>query len=135
MEHISVPYHLLIPCLICIIVLCIICFNLKKLLVKNKVFWIAAITFFTIYLFIAGSALYDTYYYEWSLNQYDLNKDGIFSGNEINEDQKKAMQNLINDSGRNFSFITGFIFALIVSSVIYLSGRLISKNNKIKNAH
>ncbi|WP_330442914.1 hypothetical protein [Flavobacterium sp. C4GT6] len=135
MEHISVSYHLLIPSLICSIGLCIICFNLKKLLARNKVFWIAAIAFFTIYLFIVGSALYDTYYYEWSLNQYDLNKDGIFSGNEINEDQKKAMQNLINDSGRNFSFITGFIFALIVSSVIYLSGRLISKNNKIKNAH
>ncbi len=80
--------------------------------------------FLLAYLFIVGSATYDDIYYQWDLNRYDLNKDGLFSGQEITEDQKAAMQRLINDVGRNFSFITGLIFAGVISTMVYLFGRL-----------
>jgi hypothetical protein len=66
----------------------------------------------------------DDIYYQWDLNRYDLDKDGLFGGQEITDEQKAAMQRLTNDVGRNFSFITGFIFAGAIGTMIYLLGRL-----------
>jgi len=43
--------------------------------------------------------------YEWrlesALNVFDINQDGIFSGNEISAAQGAAMDAYINDAGRN----------------------------------
>lgn len=80
--------------------------------------------FFVVYLFVVSSALYDDIYYQWDLKRYDLNKDGLFSGQEITDDQTLAMRKLINDVGRNFSFVTGFIFAFFVSVTVYLVRRI-----------
>ncbi len=87
--------------------------------------------FLVAYLFIVGNATYDDIYYQWDLNRYDLDKDGIFGGQEITKDQEAAMRRLTNDVGRNFSFVTGFIFAFILSGTVYLFGRL--KSRLIKN--
>lgn len=80
--------------------------------------------FLAVYLFVVGGATYDDIYYQWDLNRYDLDKDGLFGGEEITEEQKAAMQRLINDVGRNFSFITGFIFAGAIGTMTYLFERL-----------
>jgi hypothetical protein len=80
--------------------------------------------FFVVYLFIVGGALYEDIYYQWDLNRYDLNKDGLFNGQEVTKDQTLAMQKLINDVGRNFSFMSGFIFALAVTGIVYFVGQL-----------
>jgi hypothetical protein len=82
--------------------------------------------FFALYLFVVGSALYNDIYYQWDLSRYDLDKDGIFGGNEITEDQKAAMLRLTSDVGRNFSFITGFVFALTIAVAVYVFGTLTS---------
>jgi hypothetical protein len=37
------------------------------------------------------------------------------------------MQRLTSDIGRNSSFITGFIFALIIAGTVYIFGRLKAK--------
>ena len=87
--------------------------------------------FLAAYLFVVGSTTYDDIYYQWDLNRYDLDKDGFFGGQEITKDQEAAMQRLTNDVGRNFSFVTGFIFALVISGTVYLFGRL--KSRLIKN--
>lgn len=63
-------------------------------------------------------------YYQWNVNRYDLNKDGLFNGEEITREQNQAMQKLINDVGRNFSFVTGLIFAALVSGAVYIIGQL-----------
>jgi len=125
MNEITIPYHLAVPSLICILGLLAILLFRNKLFKKNKILWIAITVFLVFYLFIVGGATYDDIYYQWDLNRYDLNQDGIFSGEEITEAQKEAMNRLINDVGRNFSFVMGFIFSFIISSVVYVSGRII----------
>jgi hypothetical protein len=66
------------------------------------------------------------------VNRYDLNKDGLFNGEEITNEQNLAMQKLINDVGRNFSFVTGFILAVAVSGAVYIIGQLKTRFVKIE---
>ena len=120
MDAITIPYRLAIPIVICVVGLGVLLFYRKKFFQKNKMLWISAIVFLILYLLVVASAIYDDIYYQWDLNRYDLNKDGIFNGQEITQEQKNAMQRLTNDIGRNFSFITGFIFALIISAMVWV---------------
>ena len=122
MDEITIPYHLAIPTIICIVCLLTIGFKRKKLFLKNRILWISITIFLILYLFVVGNSTFDAIYYQWDLNRYDLDKDGMFRGTEITESQKEAMRKLISDTGRNFSFITGFIFALIISSFVYILG-------------
>ena len=90
-------------------------------------FWNSLILFLGLYLLIVGKATYDTIYYQWDLNRYDLNKDGFFNGIEITNSQKEAMKVLTNDTGRNFSFISGFIFAFFSTTIFYVLRLITSK--------
>lgn len=94
---------------------------------KRKWFWISIIAFFLIYSIVVGSAIYDDLYYQWDLNRFDLNKDGFFGGSEITADQEAAMERLINDVGRNLSFLSGAIFSIVISTAIYFFGILFDK--------
>ena len=127
MNEINIPYHLAIPTIICVIGLVVLLFYRKKIYPRNKIFWLSVTVFLILYLLIVASATCEDIYCQWDLNRYDINKDGIFSGQEITQEQKIAMQKLTNDVGRNFSFISGFIFALIISSIVYVFGILLSK--------
>jgi hypothetical protein len=126
-NDITVHYHLAIPTLISVLGLVTIGIFRKRLFNKDKWLWTSLTVFLMVYLFVVGSATYDDIYYQWDLNRYDLDKDGLFGGVEITKDQQAAMQRLTSDVGRNFSFITGFIFALIIAGVVYIFGRLKSK--------
>lgn len=127
MDEITIPYHLATPTIICVVGLLIILIYRKRLFSKSKLFWTSLTVFLVLYLFIVSSATYDDIYYQWDLSRYDLDKDGMFGGEEITKQQEEAMIKLTNDTGRNFSFITGFVFALIISTAVYISGRLILK--------
>ena len=127
MDEITIPYHLATPTIICIIGLLAILVYRKRLFTSNKLFWISFTVFLVIYLLIVGGATYDDIYYQWDLNRYDLNKDGMFGGNELTDEQNEAMRKLTSDTGRNFSFVTGFVFSLIISTAVYISGRVIIK--------
>ena len=127
MDEITIPYHLAIPTIICFIGLGVILFYRKRLFSKNKLFWTSVTVFLVLYLFIVGIATFDAIYYQWDLNRYDLDKDGMFGGEEITPEQNEAMRKLTSDTGRNFSFITGFVFALIISTAVYILGRVILK--------
>jgi hypothetical protein len=109
----------------CLIGLGIIIFFSKKIFSKNALFWSSVTVFLVLYLIIVGSATFDAIYYQWDLNRYDLDKDGMFGGIEMTDEQNEAMRKLTNDTGRNFSFITGFVFALVISVVVYGLGRAI----------
>lgn len=95
--------------------------------VKKRRLWTSVIVFLVFYLFIVGGATCTDIYYQWDLNRYDLNKDGLFSGNEITKEQQEAMQRLTNDTGRNFSFITGLLFAFPISLMTYLIGHIYTR--------
>jgi len=127
LDEITIPYHLATPTIICIIGLLAILVYRKRLFTSNKLFWISFTVFLVIYLLIVGGATYDDIYYQWDLNRYDLNKDGMFGGNELTDEQNEAMRKLTSDTGRNFSFVTGFVFSLIISTAVYISGRVIIK--------
>lgn len=132
MNEISIPYHLVIPTIICFLGLVTIILFHKKLFNKNKLLWYSVIVFLVLYFYIVGSSAYDDIYYQWDLNRYDLDKDGFFGEKEITKEQEAAMNRLTSDVGRNFSFITGFIFAGFLSSIFYVVGRLILKIKKTK---
>lgn len=130
MDEINVPYHLVIPTVICMVGLWAIMFFRQRLFLRNQWLWTSVTVFFVIYLFIVGSSIYHDIYYQSDLNRYDLDKDGFFGGQEITKEQEAAMQRLTNDVGRNSSLITGFIFAGAISTTVYLFGRLKSPITK-----
>jgi uncharacterized membrane protein YciS (DUF1049 family) len=133
LEEITIPYHLATPTIFSLVCLVAILFYSKRLFSNNKLLWTSVTVFLVVYLLIVGSATFEDIYYQWDLNRYDLDKDGMFSGKEITAEQGKAMRKLTYDTGRNFSFITGFVFALIISTAIYISGRVLLKLKENKN--
>ena len=139
MNEISLPYHLIIPSLISILILGIIILKRRKLFAngKWKWFWIGTTVFFGIYLLIVGGATYSDISSELALQKFDLNGDGFFSGEEVTPEQKEAMRKVISDTGRNFSFITGIIFSGIIAFFVFIGGILIEYINvkRIKTTH
>lgn len=126
MKDIAIPFHLAAPVILCLVGLSMIVFY-YKILKKNRFFWNSLILFLALYLLIVGKATFDNIYCQWDLNRYDLNKDGFFNGIEITNSQKEAMKVLINDAGRNFSFISGFIFSFFATTIFYVLGLITSK--------
>ena len=124
MNEITIPYHLAIPTVICIVGLATILLFQRRLFARNKRLWTSVSVFLVVYVLVVGSSTFYDIYYQWDLNRYDLDKDGFFGGQEITRDQEAAMQRLTSDVGRNLSFITGLLLAGIISTTVYLFGRL-----------
>jgi hypothetical protein len=61
MNEITLPYHLIIPSIVSILILGIIFLKRKRIfgIGKLKWFWISLTVFFLLYLFIVGGATYD----------------------------------------------------------------------------
>lgn len=127
MEEITIPYHLAIPSVFCIVGLLTIILRRRILFARNKLLWTSITIFLCLYLLVVGTATFDSIYYQWDLNRYDLDKDGMFGGKELTYEQNEAMRKLTNDTGRNFSFITGFIFAFVISTTVYICGVIIKR--------
>jgi len=125
MNQISLPYHLLIPSLISIVVLIMLILNRKKPLAnrKWKWFWIGATVFFGIYLLIVAGATYLDISYKLALQRFDLNNDGFFTNDEITTRQKEVMRKVISDTGRNFAPITGLILSGFMSLIVLIVGK------------
>lgn len=129
-EIIEYP-HLLIPIVISLLSLLFLFYKRKQIILKtNLSFLIALVLFFAFYLLIVSRVLYLDIHLQSDLSQYDLNNDGVFNGEEINEKQKIAMNKVSSDTSRNFSFITALIFSLLLSMIIYVISIL---TVKIKN--
>ena len=135
MTQITIPYHLFIPALISLILFLLIIALWKKIFSrsKKKSVWVSILFFLIIYTIIVGSATFEDIYCQWDLNKYDLNMDGVFSGNEINTNQQAALERLINDLGRNFTVFTGLIFSGVISLFVFIIGTGIEKYRKLKS--
>jgi|SRR5690606_31230093 len=133
MSPITIPYHLVIPFLVGLIILiCIIVFK-KKFTIKKyqQNLWISLIVFFSIYILFVGISIYEELSLQIKLNKYDLNKDGFFNSKEVKmEGFNETMNGVVHDVGRNFSIITSAIFAVIVSGSILIIGLLFEKFSK-----
>ena len=121
MNEITVPYHFMIALTLSVLGLVTILLSRKRFFERDngKLIWITAIVFLTVYLFIVGQATYVDIYCQWDVNKYDLDMDGIFSERETTKEQEAAMQRLTNDTGRNFSVITGLAFSTVISATTY----------------
>jgi hypothetical protein len=137
MKDLSLPFHLIVPCIISLAVIALLLYHRKRLFKsgKHKWLWISLTVFFTLYLLIVGRSLYLDIYYELALQKFDLNGDGFFNGNEITTELKEALKRLSSDTGRNFSFITGLIFSGIISFFVFVIGKLIEKIKNRKKTH
>lgn len=125
MNELSIPYHLLIPAIISGILLLLTLLTQRRFFEKRKILWLALLTFFSSYTFITAFSVYDTIDIELSASKFDLNKNGLYEETELTEEAKKALAKISNDTGRNFSIITGFIFALSLSLFVFISGALL----------
>lgn len=63
------------------------------------------------YLLIVLGALAAGWYADAVLQSYDLDGNGMFSGDELTPEQDKAMQQVVRDAGRTFAPIVGLVFA------------------------
>ena len=132
MNKLIVPYHLILPACICIVALLVILFFRKKLFTQGlrKRIWISVTIFFIVYLYVVGSAGVRDMYYQWDLYSFDLNKNGIFDSEEITSKQELAMKRLISDVGRDYSYITGLIIALVGAAIVFVFTSLSPKSPK-----
>lgn len=121
MNAVTIHIHLAIPTVVAIIgIVCVIIFRRRL----SKSVFIGTLTFLVFYGFVVGFATYEDIYSQWQLNQFDLNNDGFFTGKERTAKQKAAMLEVISDTARNFSFITGGIAAFILGLASYAFSRV-----------
>ncbi len=97
----------------------------RKKLFKNpyrEIIWVSALIFFSIYVLYNAIAFGSEIYYDWNLNSYDLNNDGSFSMEESTAEQKLALEKVVNDTARNFAFIVGAVYSIIISGIVLIAG-------------
>ncbi|NJB72781.1 hypothetical protein GGR42_003272 [Saonia flava] len=85
-----------------------------------KCLWRSSLTFFVLYILILTTVALRWNYLENQILAYDLNSNGNMEWNEYTEEYKIASQRFISDTARNFAFLTGAVFSLIISSLILL---------------
>lgn len=110
MENITVKKHLVIALIFAILIFSFKSKHKRKLSIK--------LFLGTYILIIAYVILYDIYL-QYNLNSFDIDENGFFNDSEITIEQKKAIQKLSSDTGRNFSFITGLFYSAILSGILY----------------
>ena len=125
MSPITIPLHLFIPTVVSLAGLIFLFLKRNNLRRKYPALYKSALIFLFSYALIVCNALGHDIYYQWDLNRYDLNQDGLFgSPTETTLEQERAMERLINDVGRNFSPISGLIFSTILSLSFYVMMRI-----------
>jgi len=126
MNGISLPFHLITPAIISIFILGVIFLKRSHLFNsrRRRWYWICLTVFFVLYLLIVIGAAYTDISLQLKLRAFDLDGNGFFSGNEITAKQEAVTSELIADTGRTFSFITGLIFSGLISIPIFVIGRI-----------
>lgn len=80
---------------------------------------LALINFVIIYLLIIISVCVYDIYLKYKVSTFDLDGDGFFTSEEWTPEYAKYSSRLVNDVGRNFAPITGFVFSFL-HSIIFL---------------
>ena len=77
------------------------------------------IIFMSYLIIIVGVNIYDLYL-TMNLNSFDINGDGMFTGSEVSIQQEKALNLVVNDSGRNMIYFTGLVNAILITLLVLL---------------
>jgi len=92
-------------------------------LVINKIgfsWWIYILGYIAIYFTIVWCVGCSEYILQSRLSRFDLNGDGIFSGEEITIEQQEALQKVANDTARKFSIYTGLVYSGVITMLCYM---------------
>lgn len=127
------PFHNIVLCFLCLFVIVYIIWSRKSIFPKRRWLWIAITTFIISYLFIILYTSYLDTSYQNELNSFDLNKDGLFTGEEINFNQKEALAKVGNDTARNLVPISGLLYAFLLALPIFVGGQIYEKVRKTKS--
>ena len=77
-------------------------------------------SFVAVYSFVMYGALAADFYFDYQLQKFDLNGDVFFSGAEINQEQEKAMDKFVGDTGRTFAPFTGLMLSIIFAGILFI---------------
>ncbi len=127
MNPLDIPYHLVLPCLLSVVGLGLIAWKRKRLFGQKSVFWRAVVVLLSVYALIVGMAAYQDIWLQCEVNRLDINGDGMFSSTEMTPEVENLLQKQTSDTGRNFSFVSGWVVAFILAAVVYLLGYLWDK--------
>lgn len=117
MSQISLPLHLILPTIISAVCLGLLYINRTRLAntAKRPWLWISLAIFLFSYCLLLAIVTYMDISADLTLQSFDLNEDGSFSQHERTPAQKEAKRKVVTDTSRNFSFVTGFIYAAIIT--------------------
>jgi len=89
------------------------------------------------YVLLISSVQLTEIHLENELNQFDLDGNGLFSGEEITPEMSEAMKAVTHDTGRTFAPITGLVTCPVYSGFWHVAVGLpfifISRRNGRKN--
>jgi len=123
MSTITIHMHLLIPALISLAAFIVLLVNRNALRKRSKILFKAALIFSFSHTLLVGNALGHDIYYQWDVNRYDLNQDGVFSTAETTPEQLLAFGRLTNDSSRNLA-VNSLIVSVVLSASVYILMRI-----------
>jgi energy-coupling factor transporter transmembrane protein EcfT len=111
-------------CIIVVLILLIaILIYFKNVFNGSKTLWNSLFIFLTIYLFIIIPFSL-TLYYKYKVRDF-TDEYGIVNVEIMSSEQEYFFNELINDTGRNFSIITGFVVSIIISVLYMIISELI----------
>jgi hypothetical protein len=89
------------------------------------------INFVSVYIFfVLGVYCYEIYL-EYRLDSFDLNGDGIFTGEENTPEKEKYMSLVINDTFRTFAPFTGLVFSFLYAALFLCASKLNGFESKL----
>lgn len=120
MNIIQPRLHLVIVTIITFFLLVILFCYRRKMLSGNKWLFYYGIIFLSIYFIVVSVATYQDLSLKLALQNFDLNGNGFFDGEEITFKQNQAMTKLYSDTARTLSPITDLMLAATVTIAVVL---------------
>ena len=125
-------YYLYLP----LLALPLLLMFLRKVVLKNRIKqeWVVLINIVATYLLIIAGTMALEYYFNSQLTAFDLNGDGLFTGEEVTAEQQAAQREVERMSARTLAPATGAIFAFFYSALFYCAliviGSIKNKDNE-----
>lgn len=79
----------------------------------------AALSIAAIIAIVVGSSRLEGRHLKAQLDSFDLDGDGMFTGDEICPEEEESMVRYTSDVGRTFAPITGTLFAVMYSAIFF----------------
>lgn len=106
---------LIVPFIVTILMFCVWLIALRN---RYKLWKVLAVNFLLSYGLVIGQAAFFEHYYQVQWDRYDTNGNGLFESNEQTEGFDKAMERVVQDTGRTFAPALGFIISVFFTGIL-----------------